>query len=58
MRGLIFSGLERLGIVLDSERNASGSGEREISADGSAVKLLVIPTDEEGVIVSDVLALM
>ena len=58
MRGLIFSGLERLGIVLDPQRNANGSGEREISADGSAVKLLVIPTDEEGVIVSDVLALM
>jgi acetate kinase len=40
-------GLEGLGIVLDEERNASASREeREIQADGSPVKVLVIPTDE------------
>ena len=39
------SGLERLGIVLDRERNAAGA--TVISADGSDVKVLVIPTDEE-----------
>jgi acetate kinase len=40
-------GLEGLGIALDEGRNGSASrGEREIQADGSAVKVLVIPTDE------------
>ncbi len=42
------AGLERLGIVIDAERNErSGGGERRISADDSAVDVLVIPTNEE-----------
>lgn len=42
------AGLERLGIVVDPERNeAPGGGERRISADDSAVEVLVIPTNEE-----------
>lgn len=42
------SGLERLGIVIDPERNAADEqGERRISADSSQVEVLVIPTDEE-----------
>ncbi|HET8993268.1 MULTISPECIES: acetate/propionate family kinase [unclassified Rhodococcus (in: high G+C Gram-positive bacteria)] len=42
------AGLDRLGIVLDRERNeASGGGERRISADDSRVEVLVIPTNEE-----------
>lgn len=42
------AGLERLGIVVDPERNeSSGGGERRISADDSAVEVLVIPTNEE-----------
>ncbi|MCK0090294.1 acetate kinase [Rhodococcus sp. F64268] len=42
------AGLDRLGIVLDQERNeASGGGERRISADDSRVEVLVIPTNEE-----------
>lgn len=37
-----------LGLVLDPERNnARGSGIRRISADDSAVEVLVVPTDEE-----------
>jgi len=40
-------GLAGLGIALDAGRNGSASRrEREIQADGSAVKVLVIPTDE------------
>ena len=58
MRELIFAGLEKLGLALDLERNATGSGERMVSTDDSPVKILVIPTDEEGVIVSDVLAIL
>lgn len=42
------AGLDRLGIVLDQECNeASGGGERRISADDSRVEVLVIPTNEE-----------
>ncbi len=42
------AGLERLGIVVDPERNeASGGGDRRISADDSQVEVLVIPTNEE-----------
>ena len=55
MRELVFRGLKNLGLKLDPERNALGQGERLISTDDSPVKLLVIPTDEEGMIVSDVL---
>ena len=48
VRKLVCEGLEPFGIKLDSERNESGQrGRFEISADDSAVKLLVIPTDEE-----------
>jgi acetate kinase len=58
MRQRILQGLESLGIVLDATANEQGSGERKISTDDSAVSVLVIPTDEEGVIVSDVLELI
>jgi acetate kinase len=36
-----------LGIALDSDANASGAGERTVSARESAVAVLVVPTDEE-----------
>jgi acetate kinase len=39
------AGLERLGIVVDPERNRAGGP--VISADTSTVRVLVIPTDEE-----------
>jgi acetate kinase len=39
------SGLERLGIIVDGERNAAGGP--VISAPSSDVRVLVIPTDEE-----------
>lgn len=41
-------GLAHIGIVLDEHKNARRSADtREIQAAGSAVKILVIPTDEE-----------
>jgi len=41
-------GLDRLGIEIDLERNnLTESGIREISSQGSQVKILVIPTNEE-----------
>ncbi|MCV7088788.1 acetate kinase [Mycobacterium interjectum] len=48
------AGLEELGIVLDQRRNLSGSrGPRQISADGSPIVVLVIPTNEELAIARD-----
>ncbi|HSW64800.1 MAG TPA: acetate kinase [Dissulfurispiraceae bacterium] len=47
-RAQICAGLEGLGIFMDSEKNASRSREmREISTEGSKVKIMVIPTNEE-----------
>ncbi|PPF82251.1 acetate kinase [Subtercola sp. Z020] len=48
VRGRALAGLERLGIRIDPERNASPErGPRVISTDDSAVAVLVIPTNEE-----------
>ncbi|HET9875784.1 MAG TPA: acetate kinase [Mycobacterium sp.] len=41
------SGLDRLGISVDPERNRCGSGARVISPDGSPTTVLVVPTNEE-----------
>jgi len=54
IRAQCCAGLPQLGIALDEQRNAEVVGrEGEIQAAGSRVKLLVIPTDEEGVIAAD-----
>jgi acetate kinase len=54
IRAQCCAGLSDLGIVLDPQRNAEVVGrEGEIQTAGSRVKLLVIPTDEEGVIAAD-----
>jgi acetate kinase len=51
VREAVCRGLEGFGIRLDPERNqAPGSGEREISASDSKVRVLVIPTNEERVV--------
>lgn len=48
MRARILTGLGHLGITLDTERNqAKAGGAREISAPGAALKVLVVPTNEE-----------
>ncbi|HTY32530.1 acetate kinase [Mycobacterium sp.] len=53
------AGLEELGIVLDERRNLSGSrGARQISADGSPIVVLVIPTNEELAIARDCVSLL
>lgn len=57
------SGLEELGIKIDPVRNEAavafkGAGESVISTDDSRVKVLMIPTDEELVIVEDTIAIM
>ena len=63
LRGLFCSGLENLGIKLDKEKNAKtlarlGVDETEISTPDSKVKVFMIPTNEELVIVEDTLAIM
>ncbi|HHX38933.1 MAG TPA: acetate kinase [Armatimonadetes bacterium] len=50
VRECVCTGLSFLGLRFDPERNAERSGEREISAPGSSVRALVIPTNEELVI--------
>ena len=48
VRAQILSGLERLGISVDAERNAVRSPEpRIISPDGSPVTVMVVPTNDE-----------
>ena len=53
MRRYIFSGLQPLGIILDEEKNRQRGFEREISTDDSAVKIIIIPTNEEYMIARD-----
>lgn len=63
LREKFCSGLEELGIKLDVNKNKNalarlGAGEVEISAPDSRVKIFMIPTNEELVIVEDTLAIM
>jgi len=54
MRHMILNDLGPLGILLDNKRNEQRGGERKISTDDSKVSILVIPTNEELMIVKDV----
>lgn len=51
LRADCLSGLDRLGVLVDPERNAAAGGDparaRRISADESRVELLVVPANEE-----------
>jgi acetate kinase len=59
VRAGVCQGLEGLGIVLDRDRNrARSSGPRTVSADGGAVAVLVVPTDEELEIAEQTLAVV
>lgn len=53
MRADIVSGLEFMGIAVDPAKNDCHGVERIISPDGSKVKVLVIPTNEELMIAKD-----
>ena len=53
MRRMIFAGLQPLGIKIDPEKNKLRGHEREISTDDSAVRIVVIPTNEEYMIARD-----
>jgi acetate kinase len=59
MRRRVLEGLDRLGLVFDAARNEACRGrEGEISAPGSPIKALVIPTNEELLIARDTRDLM
>jgi acetate kinase len=61
LREKALHGLDGLGIKLDKRKNEMAVGrEKEslISADASAIKVFVIPTDEELVFVEDVVAIL
>lgn len=59
MRASVCEGLAFLGIELDQAVNAATRGiERDISAPGSAVRVLVIPTDEEKLIADQTVAVV
>jgi acetate kinase len=58
MRRMIFAGLEPVGILLDQEKNLLRGFERVISSDASRVRIIVIPTNEELMIVQDVIRLL
>ena len=48
IRAAVLDGLDGLGLKLDAELNSERSkSPRDISAQGSKVRILVIPTDEE-----------
>jgi acetate kinase len=59
MRALILKGLEGVGLKLDQAKNGERSDKaRFISAADSPIKIAVIPTDEEGEIASQTLAIV
>ncbi len=55
VRAAVCTGLEMLGVHLDARRNEQcvGGAEGDISQAESAVRVLVVPTDEEAVIAAD-----
>jgi acetate kinase len=63
LRGEMLKGLENLGIKIDAKKNAEtlgrkGFGDTEISAADSNVKVFMIPTNEEQVIIEDTIAIL
>jgi acetate kinase len=57
VRGRILEGLEPLGFAVDPEANASARGtEADISRADAAVRILVVPTNEELMIARDTVA--
>jgi len=61
IRGKMTEGFEELGIIMDKEKNqcsVTRNTETDITGTGSRVKVFVIPTDEELVMVEDTVALL
>ena len=58
MRVHMVEGLEFMGVKIDAEKNNCRGKEIDVSAEGSKVRVLVIPTDEELMIAKDTAALV
>lgn len=59
MRAAICADMEFLGVKLDQGANDGARGtEREIGASGAPVRVLVVPTDEEGFIAEQTVAVV
>ena len=58
VRARALEGLECLGIRLDPEKNANAVGGDDISADGSAVRIFVVDTNEEIIVARKAKALL
>jgi acetate kinase len=58
IRSAVLKDLSGFGIAVDEDRNRSIKGEGAISADDSAVKVLVIPTNEELIVARETLAVV
>ncbi|MBQ7525594.1 MAG: acetate kinase, partial [Abditibacteriota bacterium] len=57
-RAAICKGMGFLGIDLDEDKNKSMRGPADISKDGSAVRILLVPTNEELMIARETAALV
>jgi acetate kinase len=53
VRKAVCEGMDFLGIKFDNSKNISKDKEKDISIDGSQVRILVVPTNEELVIAMD-----
>lgn len=53
LRRAVMERMAHMGVIIDEESNARGSGERLVSAPGSAVEVHVIPADEEFMVVNE-----
>ncbi|WP_125568307.1 acetate/propionate family kinase [Companilactobacillus insicii] len=57
IRELISNSFNYMGVKIDKDANENGKGIRKISTDDSTIDVLVVPTDEELMIVRDVVRL-
>ncbi len=58
IRGAVLKDLSGFGVELDEERNRAIKGEGAISADGSTVKVLVVPANEEMIVARETAAVV
>ena len=53
LRRMVLEGMAHMGVVIDGQANERGSGERIITAPGSAIEAHVIPANEEFMVVNE-----
>jgi acetate kinase len=58
IRSAVLKDLSAFGVELDEDRNNSAHGESTISTDGSAVKVLVVPSNEEIIVARETVAVV